>query len=172
MAEGLNKVMLFGNLGADPEFRTTSGGTGVLKLRLATTERYKDAGGEWQDRTEWHRVTVWGKRGESLSRILSKGSTIFVEGSLRTTSYDDKDGVKRYTTEINASNVLLGGRGSDGGQGARRETRGADRPAQRPADDGPPDAFGYGGTDDDNSIPFLSDPSGTAHPSRWVVPGE
>lgn len=147
MAEGLNRVMLFGNLGADPEYRTTSSGTGVLKLRLATTERYKDNAGAWQDRTEWHRVTVWGKRGEALSRILAKGSTIFVEGSLRTTSYDDKDGVKRYTTEISATNVLLGGRGDSGG-------RGGERPAQRAADDAPADSFGYGGPSEDDPLPF------------------
>ena len=157
MAEGLNRVMLFGNLGADPEYRTTSSGTGVLKLRLATTERFKDNSGEWKDRTEWHRVTVWGKRGEALSRILSKGSTIFVEGSLRTSSYE-KDGEKRYTTEINATNVLLGGRGDSGGHGARSEAR---APAR--ADDAPPDAFGYGAQNEED-IPFLADPSGTACP--------
>lgn len=147
MAEGLNRVMLFGNLGADPEYRTTQSGTGVLKLRVATTERYKDTSGEWKDRTEWHRVTVWGKRGEALSRILAKGSTIFVEGSLRTSSYE-KDGEKRYTTEINATSVLLGGRGGEGGQGARSETR---APAR--ADDAPPDAFGYGAQNEED-IPF------------------
>lgn len=157
MAEGLNKVMLFGNLGADPELRTTQGGTAVMKLRLATTERFKDASEQWHDRTEWHRVVVWGKRAEALSRILEKGSTIFVEGSLRTTSYDDKDGVKRYTTEINASNVLLGGR-SGGGQRDDGPPAGASRPTagQRRDDRAPPrddDAFGYGGGNDED-IPF------------------
>lgn len=141
MAEGLNRVMLFGNLGADPEFRTTQGGTGVLKLRLATTERYKDNAGAWQDRTEWHRVVVWGKRAEALHRILAKGSTIFIEGSLRTSSYDDKDGVKRYTTEINATNVLLGGRGDGGSRG---EPRGGGR---APTHDD--ESFGYGESDEE-----------------------
>ena len=108
MAEGLNRVFLFGNIGADPEVRTTQGGTAVMKLRLATNERYKDNAGVWQDRTEWHRVTVWGARAEALGRLLAKGSTIFVEGSLRTSSYE-KDGEKRYTTEIHATNVLLAG---------------------------------------------------------------
>ena len=166
MAEGLNRVMLFGNLGADPELRTTQGGTAVMKLRLATTERYKDNSGAWQDRTEWHRVVVWGKRAEALHRILSKGSPIFVEGSLRTSSYDDKDGVKRYTTEIHANNILLGGRG--GGAGASRggddygappaprsaPQRGGSRDAGPPMDDGPPDTFGYGGGQGDEDIPF------------------
>lgn len=147
MAEGLNRVMLFGNLGAEPEYRTTNSGTGVLKLRLATTERYKDNSGEWKERTEWHRVTVWGKRGEALSRILTKGSTIFVEGSLRTTSYE-KDGEKRYTTEINATNVLLGGRGDSGGRGGERRDP---SPTQRGEE--PPDAFGYGAQNEED-IPF------------------
>ena len=110
MSEGLNKVMLFGNLGADPELKTTQGGSSLLKLRLATTERYLDANKERQERTEWHSVTLWGKRAEALSRLLSKGSRILVEGSLRTSSYE-KDGEKRYRTEINATNVILSGGG-------------------------------------------------------------
>jgi single-strand DNA-binding protein len=112
MAEGLNKVMLLGNLGADPELRMTQGGQAILKLRLATTESYLDKGGTRQERTEWHSVTVWGKRGEALARILAKGSKIFVEGSLRTSSYE-KDGEKRYRTEIIANNILLTGRRGD-----------------------------------------------------------
>ncbi len=116
MAEGLNKVMLLGNLGADPELRVTSGGQSVLKLRLATSETYLDKDKNRQERTEWHSVTVWGKRGEGLSKILTKGSRIFVEGGLRTDSYDDKDGNKRYRTEIVASNVLLAGGPSSKGQ--------------------------------------------------------
>ncbi len=113
MAEGLNKVMLFGNLGANPELRYTKGGQAVLNIRLATNERYKDQSGEWKERTEWHRVIVWGKRADALSKILSKGSSIFVEGSLRTSSWE-KDGTKHYKTEVNAFNILLGG-GSDFG---------------------------------------------------------
>ena len=113
MAEGLNRVMLLGNLGADPELRSTSGGQAVLKFRLATTESYLDRNRTRQDRTEWHNVVVWGKRAEGLSKILNKGSRLFVEGSLRTSSYEDRDGNKRYKTEINALNVLLcGGRGT------------------------------------------------------------
>ncbi len=113
MAEGLNKVMLLGNLGADPELRMTQGGQAILKLRLATTESYLDKGGTRQERTEWHSITVWGKRGEALARILSKGAKIFVEGSLRTSSYE-KDGEKRYRTEIIANNILLTGRRGEG----------------------------------------------------------
>jgi single-strand DNA-binding protein len=104
--------MLFGNLGADPELRTTSGGQAILKLRLATTESYLDKNRARQERTEWHSVTVWGKRGESLAKILQKGSRVFIEGSLRTSSYDDREGNKRYKTEVVASNVILGGGGT------------------------------------------------------------
>ena len=111
MSEGLNHVVLFGNLGAEPELRSTAGGTSVLKLRMATTERFKDAAGEWKDHTEWHRVTVWGKRAEALAQLLTKGSTICVEGALRTSSYE-KNGVTTYSTEIKATNVLLTGSGS------------------------------------------------------------
>ncbi len=116
MSEGLNKVMLLGNLGADPELRMTSGGQAVLKLRLATSETYLDKEKVRQERTEWHSVTIWGKRAEGLAKILSKGSRIFVEGGLRTSSYDDKEGNKRYKTEVNATNIILNGGGQrDGG---------------------------------------------------------
>ncbi len=108
MSEGLNRVMLLGNLGADPELRFTQGGQSVLNIRLATTERFKGADGQWQERTDWHSVVVWGKRAEALGKILTKGSTIFVEGSLRTTSYE-KGGEKRFKTEVVAQNVILAG---------------------------------------------------------------
>jgi single-strand DNA-binding protein len=115
MAEGLNRVMLLGNLGADPELRFTQGGQAVLNMRLATTESYLDKNKVRQERTDWHNVVVWGKRGEGLAKILTKGSSIFVEGSLRTSSYDDRDGNKRYKTEVIANNVILaGGRGRGG----------------------------------------------------------
>ncbi len=160
MAEGLNRVLLLGNLGADPELRVTPGGQPVLKLRLATTESYLDKSNTRQERTEWHSITVWGKRGEALSKILSKGSSIFVEGSIRTSSYE-KDGEKRYRTEVVAQNIILSGgrRGGDaeaggggGGGGARSGGGGGGRaPAPAPAaaqDDFDP---GYGG---DDEIPF------------------
>lgn len=115
MAEGLNRVMLLGNLGADPELRFTQGGQAVLNLRLATTESYLDRDKVRKERTDWHNVVIWGKRGEALAKILGKGSTLFIEGSLRTSSYDDKEGNKRYKTEIVANNVILaGGRGAGG----------------------------------------------------------
>jgi single-strand DNA-binding protein len=116
MAEGLNKVMLLGNLGADPELKMTQGGQSVLKLRLATTETYLDKNQTRQEKTEWHSVTLWGKRGEALAKFLTKGERIFVEGSLRTSSYE-KNGEKRYSTEINATNIILAGRGKGAGAG-------------------------------------------------------
>lgn len=110
MADGLNRVMLLGNLGADPELRMTGGGQAVLKLRLATSESYLDKNRVRQERTEWHSVVVWGKRGEALSKFLTKGTRLFIEGGLRTSSYE-VEGQKRYRTEIVASEVILAGRG-------------------------------------------------------------
>jgi single-strand DNA-binding protein len=162
MAEGLNRVMLMGNLGADPELKVTQSGTAVLKLRLATTENYLDKGGAKQTRTEWHSVVIWGKRGEALHKFLGKGSTIFVEGSLRTSSYEDRDGNKRYKTEVVASNIILAGRGGGAGRGASYDDEPGSPPApqqQRPRpqaaaahdDDGAgPDNFPV----DDDDLPF------------------
>jgi single-strand DNA-binding protein len=118
MAEGLNKVMLLGNLGQDPELKLTQGGQALLKLRIATTESYQDKAGQRQERTEWHSVTLWGKRAEALAKFLTKGTTVFVEGSLRTDSYE-KNGEKRYQTVVNATNIILTGRrgGGEGGEG-------------------------------------------------------
>lgn len=152
MAEGLNRVMLLGNLGADPELRQTQSGQAVLNLRLATTESYLDRDRVRRERTDWHNVVVWGKRGEGLARILSKGSSIFVEGSLRTSSYEGRDGQKRYRTEVNARNILLTG----GGRGRYNEDdrggpqgRGGDADEQpAPANDPDP------GFPDDDDIPF------------------
>lgn len=136
MAEGFNRVMLLGNLGSDPELRFTQGGQAVLNLRLATTESYLDKDKVRRERTDWHNVVVWGKRGEALAKIIGKGSSLFIEGSLRTSSYDDRDGNKRYKTEIIANNVILSGR-SRGGAGV--EDGGP------PADFSPPQAGGGGG---------------------------
>ncbi len=179
MAEGLNKVMLLGNLGADPELKMTQGGQSVLKLRLATTETYLDKNQTRQERTEWHSVTLWGKRGEALSKFLTKGERIFVEGSLRTSSYE-KNGEKRYSTEINATNIILAGRGKGqgagdemGGGGGNFERRpsnnntnntnnagsasGSQGRAPSAAPAAPADDFGYdqgGGSNSDDEIPF------------------
>jgi single-strand DNA-binding protein len=152
MADGLNRVILVGNLGMDPELKYTQGGQAVLRIRLATTETYLNKAGERQERTDWHTVVVWGKRAEGLNKILSKGRTIWIEGRLQTRSWDDKDGSKRYATEVNAASVgLVGGGGGSGGR-----TGGGSPAGGAPAGgggfeggfDGGPD---FGGDDD---IPF------------------
>lgn len=123
----MNKVILLGRLGADPELRHTSGGQSVLQLRVATSERYKDRSGEWKERTDWHSCTVWGRRGESLASLIRKGSQILVDGSLRTSSYDDrKTGEKRYKTEVIAQNVELCGGRQDGSHGGQRRASAAE----------------------------------------------
>jgi len=114
----LNKVLLIGNLGKDPEVRFTGGGQAVAKFPIATSEVWTDKDGQRQERTEWHNVVVWGKQGEHCGQYLSKGRQVFVEGSIRTRQYDDKDGTKKYFTEVVAQRVqFLGGRGEGGGGG-------------------------------------------------------
>jgi single-strand DNA-binding protein len=108
MAEGLNRVMLLGSVGQDPELRVLNNGGTVLTIRLATNERVK-VRDEWKEQTEWHSVVVFGSRAEALSRLLSKGSKIFVEGSLQTRSWEDRGGNKRWKTEIKAQKVIFAG---------------------------------------------------------------
>jgi single-strand DNA-binding protein len=113
----VNKVVLLGRLGKDPEVKYTPQGTPVAKFTLATNERFKDKSGEWQDRTEWHNVTAWQRTAEIVGEYLKKGSQVYIEGSLRTHSWDDKtSGQKKYMTEIVVNElILLGGRGEGGG---------------------------------------------------------
>ena len=142
----VNKVILVGNLGRDAELRFTPGGAAVSTINMATTEVWNDKGGQRQEKTEWHRVVLWGKTAESLSEYLTKGKQIYVEGRLQTRQWDDKDGNKRYTTEIRADRIVLLGGG--GGRGAPMASgdRGMESMAGVPADAGAPL------TDDD--IPF------------------
>ena len=147
----VNKVILVGNLGRDFELRYTPGGAAVGTLSLATTEVWNDKSGQRQEKTEWHRVVLWGKQAESLHEYLLKGRQIYVEGRLQTRQWDDRDGNKRYTTEIRGDRVvLLGGRGAGDGGGGGGGSRGDDRQEQ------PTPAESAGGvaelTDDD--IPF------------------
>jgi len=113
MARGVNKVILIGNLGADPETRAMPSGTTVANLRIATSESWRDKqSGEQQERTEWHRVALFGRLGEIAAEYLKKGSQVYIEGSLRTRKWQDKQGNERYTTEIVGSEMqMLGGRG-------------------------------------------------------------
>lgn len=113
---GVNKAIIIGNLGRDPEMRYTQSGSAVATLNVATTRKYM-RGQESVEETEWHRITVWGKQAESCNQYLSKGRQVYVEGRLRTSSYE-RDGIKRYSTEIVAETVqFLGGRGEGGGGG-------------------------------------------------------
>ena len=116
MARGINKVILVGNLGADPEVRYTASGTAITSLSVATSESWTDKqSGEKQERTEWHRVKLFGRLAEIAGEYLKKGRQIYIEGSLRTDKYTDKQGVERYSTDIVASEMQMLGGGSEGG---------------------------------------------------------
>ena len=157
----VNKVILVGNLGRDAEIRNTNGGTQVASLRLATTDRQKSAGGEWTDHTEWHSVVCFGKLAELMDRFGKKGKQLYVEGRIQTREYTDKDGNKRWSTEVIAGEIrLLGGArddaqgqtsapsrapGRDDGGRTQTQTQRAPAKPSAPADD-------YAGYDD--SIPF------------------
>ena len=125
MARGVNKVILVGNLGADPEMRHTGGGTAICSFNLATSESWTDKqSGEKQERTEWHRVKIFGRLAEIAGEYLKKGRQVYIEGSLRTDKYTDKQGIERYSTDIIASEMQMlggGGEGGAGGGGFQRE---------------------------------------------------
>ena len=154
MAGGVNKVILVGRLGADPDMRYTPSGQGVCELRVATSESWNDKNGQRQERTEWHRVVVWGKRAEICSKYLAKGRQVYIEGRIQTRNYDDKEGNKRYITEVIANDVQFLGGGREGG-GDRAK---ADEAPPPPSDGefggygGGGGGGGGGGPDDD--IPF------------------
>lgn len=131
MADGLNRACLLGNLGQEPDLKFTQAGQAVLKLSLATASSWVDNRGERHERTDWHRIVVWGKRAEGLNKILSKGTRIYIEGSIQTRSWDDqKTGEKRYATEIVANNVVLcgGPGGSRAGAASRPSSSGGRQP--------------------------------------------
>ncbi len=154
----VNKVILIGNLGADPEVRYLPSGEAVANLRIATTEKYKDRNGEQQEATEWHRVSFFGKTAEICSQYLKKGSAVYVEGSIRTRKWQDQSGQDRYSTEVRGDRMqMLGGRsGGSGGGSAPYDDGGFDAPPAAPSGGGnraaPASGGGGGGFDDD--IPF------------------
>jgi len=113
----VNKVILLGNLGRDPETRYTTGGDAVCNLSIATSEQWKDKNGEKQERTEWHRVVLFGRQAEIAGEYLKKGRSVYVEGRLQTRKYTDKDGVEKYSTEIVGDRMQLLGSGRDAGGG-------------------------------------------------------
>ncbi len=139
MARGVNKVILVGNLGNDPETKYTQGGMAVTKVSLATTSVRKDKEGNTQERTEWHRVTFFGKLGEIAGEYLRKGSQVYVEGSIRYDKYTGQDGVEKYSTDIIADEMqMLGGRSEGSGAGG-------ERPARAPRESSGGSGGGYGG---------------------------
>jgi single-strand DNA-binding protein len=147
MARGINKVILVGNLGADPETRYMPSGSAVTNLSIATSESWKDKqSGEQKDRTEWHKVAMFNRLAEIAAEYLRKGSQVYIEGKLRTRKWQDKNGQDRWTTEIIADEMqMLGGRGGGGGSA----------PMSSGQDSGPPSAPPQAGPDDfDDDIPF------------------
>ncbi|WP_276499783.1 single-stranded DNA-binding protein [Pontibacter litorisediminis] len=114
----VNKVILIGNLGKDPEIRHLEGGVAVARFPIATSETFKDKSGQKQERTEWHNIVVWRGLAEVAEKYLRKGNSVFIEGKIRSNNYTDKDGIQRYSTEIVADNMtMLGGRSDNGGGG-------------------------------------------------------
>ena len=153
MAGGVNKVILIGNLGADPELRYTPSGQPVANFRIATSESWVDKQGQKQERTEWHRIVAWGKLAELCGEYLAKGRQVFIEGKLQTRQWDDRDGNKRYTTEVQAREItFLGGRGEGATAGsARRPQQAANSNEPGAADEG----FDYGPPPmPDDDVPF------------------
>lgn len=143
MARGINKVILVGNLGNDPDVKYTQGGMAITRISLATTSVRKDKDGNQQERTEWHRVVFFGKLGEIAGEYLRKGSSVYVEGSLRYDKYTGQDGVEKYSTDIIADEMqMLGGRGEGGGGGGGGNFSGGERPQRQQA---PRQEYGGGG---------------------------
>jgi single-strand DNA-binding protein len=128
----VNKVILIGNLGADPEIRYTQSGMAVANFRIATTDRFKDREGEWQERTEWHRIVFFGRTAEVCGEYLTKGKQVYVEGRLQTRSWEDKEGQTRYTTEIVGRDMKMLGQRGDAGGAARKGRGRPDKPAPPP----------------------------------------
>ena len=141
----VNKVILIGNLGKDPEVRFTAGGKAVARFSVATSEQWSDTEGQRQERTEWHNIVVWGKQAESCGQYLQKGRQVYIEGRIQSRSYDDKEGNKKYITEVNAQRVqFLGGGGGRGGAPRDQQGGGAEAPSMP----------GGGGGGEEEDIPF------------------
>ena len=150
----VNKCILVGNLGRDAEIRNTGGGMAIANLRLATTDRRKAQDGTWQDHTEWHAVVAFGKTAEVMEKYGKKGKMLYVEGRIQTREYTDKDGNKRWSTEIVANEIRMLGKGDAEGQG---QSSGADRSRSAPPTgqrQRQPEAPAPDGWDDDGGIPF------------------
>lgn len=159
MARSLNRIQLIGNLGADPEVRSTSNGGRVANLSLATSRQWKGASGDKQEKTEWHRVVIWNNKGSNLAdiaeRYCKKGDKIYVEGSIEYRSWQDKDGQTRYTTEINARElILLSGKGDGGESYSAPKAAGAAAAAKSGAKDESFSDFPEALDAEDDDLPF------------------
>lgn len=149
MSQGVNRVILYGNLGRDPELRYTPSGAAVANFSLATSENFKDAEGQRQERTEWHRIVVWGKTAELCGQYLKKGRQAYLEGKIQSRQYDDKDGQKRYISEVVANHVQFMGAKDDGNgaQGREHGDMGYDLPRQDAAPSRQPEQQAMSGMD-------------------------
>ncbi len=151
MPKGVNKAILVGNLGKAPDVKYTASGIPVAKFSLATNERFKDKSGEWQDRVEWHNIVAWQGLAEVAGEYLSKGSRVYIEGKLQTSSWEDRQsGERKYRTEIVARELVMlgGGNGESSGEQERGESRGFGQRQQEPED------FAQASEIDDTDIPF------------------
>jgi single-strand DNA-binding protein len=155
---GVNKVILVGHLGRDPELRYAQSGTAVANVTIATTERRKNRDGEWADQTEWHRLVLFGKTAETLARYCKKGKQIYVEGRIQSRSWEDKEtGQKRYTTEILVNQMIMLGRAGEGGDSGGEFSGGGqdmNQESSTPTSAAAGAAAGGGGLDDDDDLPF------------------
>lgn len=153
MARSLNKVMLIGNVGAEPEIRTTAGGKRVAKLSLATSRTYNDRNGQKQEKTEWHRLTAWDRTAEIIEQYVHKGDRLFVEGSIEYSQTEDEAGKPRYWTDIVVREMLmLSGREGGGGGGGGDDFGGRSQQRSRPAPSSAPAPSPF--NDDDDDLPF------------------
>jgi single-strand DNA-binding protein len=153
MAKSVNKVILLGNVGKDPEIRSTGGGTMVANFTLATSDRFQDAQGNWQDRTEWHNLVAFKRLAEIVRDYVKKGSKLYVEGKIQTRSWDDKEtGAKRYRTEIIVNDIsLLSGRDDSSSGGYSRSSGSSNMDQRQPAGQ---DEFSQSAEISDDDIPF------------------
>ena len=168
MSRSLNKAIIIGNLGSDPEIRTTGNGSKVAQFSVATSRRWTTGAGEQQEKTEWHRIVAWSKLADVAEQYLRKGQQVYIEGEIQYRQYQDKDGVTKYTTEINARELLmLGGREGGGGGGGGGFGGGSSAPRERAASGGGRSGGGGGNKggdyedfqappfgDDDDDLPF------------------
>jgi single-strand DNA-binding protein len=154
MAKALNRVTLLGNLGQDPELRSTPQGSSVCNLNIATSESYKDKNsGDWKEVTDWHRVVLWEGLADVASQYLKKGDKVYIEGKLKTRSYE-QDGITKYITEVRATNMIMMGKSSGGGSGSYQSQDSYSQPQQSTQKDNYSANNDFDDIDDDGDVPF------------------